>query len=110
MTGLSDWHTLSIDVTIGGGDIRPAGPPSRRRRLPRPAAPAPTPTPAAPAEAADPADAAADPRRPWRPPDPAGSDLWVDETTGNGSAELVWTPRDGRWTLLAAATGEDPGP
>ena len=38
--------------------------------------------------------------------DPTGSDLWVAEETGTGSAELVWPAQEGRWSLLAVSTGE----
>ncbi|MFC7406287.1 hypothetical protein [Georgenia alba] len=43
-------------------------------------------------------------------PDPAGSDLWVAEQTGTGSAEMTWTDQDGRWSLLAATDGSGPAP
>lgn len=58
-------------------------------------------------EATDgPSDGEADPAA----PDPAGSDLWVQQARGEGAAEMVWTPVDGRWTLLAASAGETAGP
>ncbi len=40
--------------------------------------------------------------------DPAGSDLWVAQATGVGSASLDWTRTEGRWSLLAAAVGPQP--
>ncbi|KAE8762423.1 hypothetical protein [Georgenia thermotolerans] len=43
-------------------------------------------------------------------PSPAGSDLWVSEQTGTGTAELSWKDRDGRWSLLAATDGTAPAP
>lgn len=43
-------------------------------------------------------------------PDPAGSDLWVTEQTGTGTAEMSWADRDGRWSLLAATDGTAPAP
>jgi hypothetical protein len=58
------------------------------------------------AEAAEePADDAA-PAEGTAPADPDGSDLWIDQATGEGEAELVWTPQDGRWTVLVAGVGE----
>ncbi|GAB2472909.1 hypothetical protein [Xylanimonas ulmi] len=39
--------------------------------------------------------------------DPAGSDMWVVQATGEGSATLRWDDRPGRWSLLAAGVGED---
>ena len=38
--------------------------------------------------------------------DPTGSDLWVAQETGTGSAELVWPAQEGRWSLIAVSTGE----
>jgi hypothetical protein len=35
--------------------------------------------------------------------DPTGSDLWVRQVTGEGTAELTWQRTDGRWSLLVAA-------
>ncbi|GAA4416557.1 hypothetical protein GCM10023169_11580 [Georgenia halophila] len=43
-------------------------------------------------------------------PNPAGSDLWVAEQTGTGSAEMQWTDQEGRWSLLAATDGAGPAP
>lgn len=39
--------------------------------------------------------------------DPAGSDLWIAEVTGVGSATMRWSDLPGRWSLLAAGVGED---
>ncbi|WP_225753738.1 hypothetical protein [Actinotalea sp. Marseille-Q4924] len=36
-------------------------------------------------------------------PDPRGSDLWVEEVSGEGTAELVWEAQDGRWSVLVAS-------
>ncbi|UNX53966.1 hypothetical protein MF406_13475 [Georgenia sp. TF02-10] len=43
-------------------------------------------------------------------PNPAGSDLWVVEQDGTGTAELTWTDQPGRWSLLAATDGSGPAP
>ncbi|GAA1644548.1 hypothetical protein [Georgenia ruanii] len=43
-------------------------------------------------------------------PSPAGSDLWVSEQTGTGTAEMSWKDREGRWSLLAATDGTGPAP
>ena len=56
---------------------------------------------AAEEEPADPAAPAED-----AAPDPDGSDLWIDQAAGEGEAELVWTPQEGRWTVLVAGVGE----
>jgi len=41
-------------------------------------------------------------------PDPAGSDMWVAEASGIGSAEMHWQDVPGRWSLLAVNGGADP--
>lgn len=43
-------------------------------------------------------------------PDPAGSDLWVQQATGTGSASLTHHPQPGSWLLLAAGDGSSPAP
>ena len=43
-------------------------------------------------------------------PDPSGSDMWLVETSGEGSAELSWTREPGRFSLLVASTGPEAGP
>ncbi|MCK6212634.1 hypothetical protein KZX45_19020 [Georgenia sp. EYE_87] len=50
------------------------------------------------------------PAEPAALPDPAGSDLWVVEQTGTGSAQIEWEDREGRWSLLAATDGTAPAP
>ncbi|GHS87961.1 hypothetical protein AGMMS50218_10780 [Actinomycetota bacterium] len=108
ITGLSGWHELRTDQV---------------------AAPAPT----GDASAATPTDAAgstesAEPTEPAAEPspsgtaagdattdgpavdvaDPTGSDLWVAQATGTGSASLQWTAQPGRWSLVAANLGAGP--
>lgn len=39
--------------------------------------------------------------------DPRGSDLWVAESSGKGSATLTWQAEPGRWSLLVASVGDD---
>ena len=43
-------------------------------------------------------------------PDPEGSDLWVEEDAGDGSASLEHDPQPGAWLLLAAGDGSTPAP
>lgn len=44
-------------------------------------------------------------------PDPAGSDLWVQEQSGNGQLSYQWqAPADGDWSLLLASDGTAPAP
>lgn len=91
VTGLSGWHTLAVD------DVAAPEP-----------TPAVTPTDAAapPADAATPAPSEGEAEAPVTVADPTGSDLWVAEETGTGSATLVWPAQEGRWSLLAVSTGE----
>ena len=92
VTGLSGWHTLAVEdveAPAPDGDRRLGRAPGRRRDA---AAPAPTESPAA--EAAP------------TVADPTGSDLWVAQETGLGSAELVWPAQEGRWSLIAVSTGD----
>ncbi|SDQ73972.1 hypothetical protein [Quadrisphaera sp. DSM 44207] len=43
-------------------------------------------------------------------PDPEGSDLWVQEASGQGSASLTHDAPDGAWLLLVAGDGTGPAP
>ncbi|WP_152188091.1 hypothetical protein [Georgenia satyanarayanai] len=80
VTGLSSWEELTTEVVTAD----PA------------AAPTDTPTDAT--------------EEPAGLPNPAGSDLWVVETVGTGSAELSWSDSPGRWSLVAATDGTGPAP
>lgn len=53
--------------------------------------------------------AAADDAGAANAPDPAGSDMWIAEVTGETTAELEWQARPGRWSLLVASTGPEAG-
>ncbi|AEG44969.1 hypothetical protein [Isoptericola variabilis] len=77
VTGLSDWETLAT-------------------RAVAPEAEEPAEGEEAPAE-----------EEPAAAPDPAGSDMWVQEATDTGSVTLRWSDRPGRWMLLAAGAGEN---
>ncbi|PFG40716.1 hypothetical protein ATJ97_3249 [Georgenia soli] len=80
ITGLESWEQLKVDDVAAGGTEEPTE------------------------------GATAEPAEPAALPNPAGSDLWVAEQTGTGSAELTWADRDGRWSLLAATDGTAPAP
>lgn len=93
VTGLSGWHELRTTEVEGE--------------------PAPSAEATAPADAAAPADPAADPAAadpaadaPPATANPAGSDLWVLEESGVGSATLTWPAQPGRWSLVAVSLGE----
>ncbi|WNB84942.1 hypothetical protein [Cellulomonas sp. ATA003] len=137
ITGLRDWHTFATDDVAPSAeapdaqdapeedtseeaptDETPAGE-APAEEAPAEVAPAEeAPAEEAPAEEA-PADGAATDGAPTdadatdattQAPDPDGSDLWIEQVTGEGSAEMVWEPQDGRWTLLVASAGEGAGP
>lgn len=92
VTGLDSWHELAV---TGVEDTTPEPSPEATASDPAAAAPPPTPTPTPDAEA-DSATAT----------DPAGSDLWVAQSTGKGSASLEWPQQEGRWSLIAVSTGK----
>ncbi|QDB80043.1 hypothetical protein FE251_12115 [Georgenia wutianyii] len=90
ITGLSSWEELTVEVV-----------------------PSSEPTDAATGEAtAEPTDGATaeEGAQDAGVPDPAGSDLWLAESVGTGSAELTWTDSPGRWSLVAATDGTGPAP
>lgn len=83
VTGASDWETL----TVAAPDSTGASDPS---------------------DAATDETAETDPAEPTAPgPDPSGSDMWVEATSGTGSATLGWDASSTDQVLLVAAVGED---
>ena len=81
--------------------------------------PTPTPTPSTSPEAStapadeetatdEPAEAEPETDTEVLPPDPTGSDLWVQEAVGTPAAQLSWTLEPGRWSAIAVA--KDGGP
>lgn len=42
--------------------------------------------------------------------DPLDSDMWVARAQGKGSAQIQWTQRDNRWSVLVATDGKSPAP
>ncbi|MFI2366108.1 hypothetical protein [Promicromonospora sp. NPDC019610] len=44
--------------------------------------------------------------KPSTGPDPAGSDMWISEVTGETTVQLRWTEQPGRVVLLAAGVGK----
>lgn len=93
VTGASDWETLTVSKVSSAGSDTPE------------ATDAATDAPADPStEATAEADAAA-PAAPG--PDPSGSDMWVESTSGTGTATLDWDATSTDQVLLVAAVGED---
>lgn len=88
VTGLAGWHELESSSV-------PAGP-SASASPSASGSPSPSASPSS-GSGTDEAAAVAD---------PAGSDLWVAQATGDGSARLVWPAQSGRWSLLVAGTGD----
>ncbi|HYQ74953.1 hypothetical protein [Cellulomonas sp.] len=93
VTGLSDWHTLA---TTAGQDAAESSPSPSATATEEAAAEA-APSPSASEEAGAAAATAAD---------PTGSDMWVVEVAGDGSATLEWPAQEGRWSLLAVSLGD----
>ncbi|KGM10761.1 hypothetical protein N868_13980, partial [Cellulomonas carbonis T26] len=91
VTGLSDVETLATD-DVAATTTEPATEAT--------ADPTTEPTTEPTAEATEPAAEA-----PATVADPSGSDLWVEEVRGEGTAELAWTAEEGRWSVLVAAPG-----
>src|SRR5690606_25138788 len=96
VTGLSSWEELTVEVVTGTEPTDPAEPAD----APGEPTEAPTEEPTAQVPDADPTAL----------PNPAGSDLWVAEAVGTGSAELTWIDTPGRWSLVAATDGTGPAP
>ena len=106
VTGASDWETLTVSKVGPGTPEATDAPTDAATDAPAdaateaPADPAATPS----AEAGAETDAAA----PVAPgPDPSGSDMWVESTSGTGSATLAWDATSTDQVLLVAAVGED---
>ncbi|MGY4645585.1 hypothetical protein [Cellulomonas sp. URHB0016] len=93
VTGLSSWDQLALKGVEP--DVTPSPAPSDAAAPPTPA-----PTDAAGVTAADASTVA----------DPTGSDMWVAEAEGKGSATLVWHAQPGRWSLLAVSAEGDAVP
>lgn len=79
VTGLSSWETLSV---VPGTGAAPEG------------------------EAAEGEEAEEPAGKPGTGPDPAGSDMWISEVSGETTAQMRWTEQPGRTVLLAAGVGE----
>lgn len=92
VTGLSDWH----DLALSDGTTPEPTASADATASAEATADAVEPSPSASADAAEAGTAA----------DPTGSDMWVTEVTGDGSASLEWTaPPSGRWSLMAVSLG-----
>lgn len=99
VTGLADWHDLALQNADAAPNPSATADPSGSPAAAEASEPAAQPSPSASADGADPQTTAA--------ADPTGSDMWVTEVTGDGSATLEWTaPPDGRWSLLAVSLGD----
>ena len=105
VTGLAGWHALRTEPVAKQAPT-PAASAAVESAAPAPAAPTPAasepaasePSASATGESAGGATAAV--------ADPSGSDLWVLQATGNGTATLTWDAQPGRWSLLVASLGE----
>lgn len=113
VTGLAAWDQLRTEEVGGSAPAAPAEDAAEEPENPpaegAEAAPAEGDAAAAdgaPADGAAADEAAVDPGVPAA--DPRGSDLWVAEASGDGSATLTWTDEPGRWSLLVASVGSEP--
>lgn len=96
ITGLQDWETLTHESV----EAAPA------TEEPTDGAEEPTDgTEEATDEAEEATEAAA-----TAVPNPAGSDLWIEETTGTGELTRSWTDQTGPWLMLIASDGTAPAP
>lgn len=93
VTGASDWETLTVSKVSSVGSDTPD------------ATDAATDTSADPSTEATAETDAAAPAAPG--PDPSGSDMWVESTSGTGTATLDWDATSTDQVLLVAAVGED---
>ncbi|WP_265521926.1 hypothetical protein [Oerskovia flava] len=95
VTGLTDWETLATREI----EPEPAEEPTDGEATEEPA------DTEASEEPADGEEPATD--EPVAAADPAGSDMWFAQATGEGTANLTWSDEPGRWRLIAAGTGDD---
>ncbi|PVU83667.1 hypothetical protein DDP54_12430 [Cellulomonas sp. WB94] len=95
VTGLAGWHALRTEAVAAQAPT-PAASTGTEPATTEPAAT--DPSASAMADAAAGATTAV--------ADPSGSDLWVAQATGNGTATLTWSAQPGRWSLLVASLGE----
>ena len=120
VSGLTSWHALRLvapAATTSPTSTAPVAAPATgsASTVPAPAAATGSATPAASASVAAPATATSAASAPGatggpgaaRAADPTGSDMWIAQATGTGSAQLVWHARDGRWSLLVAGIAAD---
>ena len=101
VTGLSGWHELAAE------DVAAPTPTADASATPQDEAPAEGEAPVE-GDAAVEDDAAAEQDAAPVVPDPAGSDMWTVQATGDGEAEITWTAQPGRWSVLAASTDGSP--
>lgn len=116
VTGLADWEILSYLDSRDEPTADPSASPSEDATDGQSATPTDGETTEATEEATETespsedatTDAPAEEEEPL--PDPAGSDLWVEEVTGTGEATYTWTAVPGRWVMLIASDGTQPAP
>lgn len=104
VTGLAGWHTLAFAAPEATAGPTPTGGPTPSGTATATPTPTPTPTPTStPGSTATPGPTGE------AVPDPAGSDMWLAQAQGTGSATLTWAAREGRWSLLVVGTDADGG-
>lgn len=106
VTGLTDWETLAVESSTDATDATED--PSASEDSSGSGEPSEDPSGSGePSEdATDEGDAPAE----ATVPDPAGSDLWIEEVTDTGELTYEWSQVDGRWMMLVASDGSQPAP
>ena len=111
ITGLTDWETLTVEEGAGPADDASDDADATED----PSASADASATEDPSGSAEPTDDAAGEGGEDAPadatvPNPAGSDLWIEEVTDTGELTYDWSQVDGRWMMLVATDGTEPAP
>lgn len=105
VTGLTDWETLTVEEGADAGEDADA---TEDPSATEDASATEDPSESGSAEPTD--DGAEDAPADATVPNPAGSDLWIEEVTDTGELTYDWSQVDGRWMMLVATDGTEPAP
>ncbi|WP_156742121.1 hypothetical protein [Occultella aeris] len=112
VTGLTDWETLTVEQGPAVADPSTEATDGAATDGTEATDDAATDEAATDDPATDPTESATQdaPAEMATVPNPAGSDLWIEELTGTGELTYDWTAVDGRWVMLIATDGTTPAP
>ncbi|WP_154795095.1 hypothetical protein [Occultella kanbiaonis] len=112
VTGLTDWETLTVEEGPAVADPSTEATDDAATDGTEATDDAATDEAATDEPATDPTESATEdaPAEMATVPNPAGSDLWIEELTGTGELTYDWTAVDGRWVMLIATDGTTPAP